>query len=113
MNIRRSPLIAKTPVVTIVKCILNRDFVPTDEEILAEVHMVRPDSRMDRMDLRWYKHRFRRGALAGMDGVCHQIKQPKSHMFPVCDGRSIPRKKRVPCVNGCPKCQKSPPPPPA
>ena len=95
--------IGKPTIHTLVKCILTRAVVPTDEEILAEIHMVRPDSILTGPHLRWYKHRFRRGALPGMDGTCHSYNQPRIHDPALVYG-SEAREKRVRCVVGCGKC---------
>ena len=102
--------IGKPTIHTLVKCILTRAVVPTDEEILAEIHMVRPDSNLSGPNLRWYKHRFRRGALPGMDGTCHSYNQPRIHDPALVYG-SEAREKRVRCVVGCENCPPPKPPP--
>ena len=61
-----------------IKEILARPIVPTDQEIIDEVRSEVAGSNFDKSQLAWYKSRFRKGALPGMDGKPRMMNQPRS-----------------------------------
>lgn len=103
---RKGQILQRTPLHTIIKAILVRRHVGTDEEILAEIHMSRPDTKFTCGALRVYKRYFRAGSLPGMDGKCHGYNQPTLHMEGFRDTRSKARRKRAKCAGGgCDYCE--------
>ena len=55
--------------------ILSREQSPQDQEILSEMNQRFPDKKFGGAILSWYKNRFQKGQLKGMDGESHQINQ--------------------------------------
>jgi len=75
----------KVSIASVVKGILGAAKVPADAAIVTAVKKRFPKSAFKQSHLAWYKSKFRQGALSGMNGKTHVIKQadkPKAKKAP-------------------------------